>query len=128
MAGRPSTVVVAVAVGGMVGASARYGLSRLVPAPADGFPWTTLLVNVSGAFALGLLAAMVIARRPHDRLLRPMLGTGVLGGYTTFSTLAVEADLLVKDGRAGVAAAYVLASVAAGLVAVAAGAVVGRRA
>jgi len=128
MGDRPSTVAAAVAVGGMAGATARYGVSRLIVVPADGFPWATLLVNVTGAFALGVLVTVLAGRRPRDRLLRPLLGTGVLGGYTTFSTLSVEADVLVKDGRAGVAAAYVVATLGAGLVAVALGAALGRRA
>jgi fluoride ion exporter CrcB/FEX len=70
------------------------------------------------------------ARRPlaRSRHLRPLLGTGVLGGYTTFSTLSVEADVLVKDGRAGVAVAYVVAPLVVGLGAVVLGTPVGRHA
>jgi CrcB protein len=128
MTARPWTVPAAVALGGMAGASARYGVSRLVTVPADGFPWVTLTVNVTGAFAIGLLVAVLTARRSQSLLLRALLGTGVLGGYTTFSTLSVEADVLVKDGRAGIAAAYVAVTLVAGLAAVALGAATGRRA
>ena len=125
---RPWTEPAAVALGGMAGASARYGVSRLITVPAGGFPWATLTVNVTGAFAIGLLVAVLTAHRSHSLLLRALLGTGVLGGYTTFSTLSVEADVLVKDGRAGIAIAYIAVTLVAGLAAVALGAAAGRRA
>jgi len=128
MTDRPWIVPAAVALGGMAGASARYGVSRLITVPAGGFPWATLTVNVTGAFAIGLLVAVLTAHRSQSLLLRALLGTGVLGGYTTFSTLSVETDVLVKDGRTGIAIAYIAATLVAGLAAVALGAAAGRRA
>lgn len=114
-------LVGAVAVGGAVGALARYGLSEAFPTATGSFPATTLVINVTGAF---LLAALVgaLARRPARSLLwRPLLGTGLLGGYTTFSTFAVEADRLVSTGHSGLAAAYLAGTLAAGALATAAG-------
>jgi fluoride exporter len=103
----------AVALGGAIGASARYGALVLFPERAAGFPWTTFWVNVAGCFALGLLIGLV----GDQLMIRAFLGTGVLGGFTTFSTFAWQTDRLVLDGRAAVAASYVISSVLVGLVA-----------
>ena len=121
---RPGTVAL-VAVGGALGAAARY-LVSVAMASGSGFPWGTLLVNVLGAFALAALMGAVVERRPTS-LLRPFLGVGVLGGFTTFSTLSLEAIGLWNRGEHGLAAAYVCASVAGGLTAAAAGERLGRR-
>jgi CrcB protein len=121
-----SSILAVIAVGGMIGASARYGVSRLVPTPVDAFPWATLLTNLSGAFALGVVLVIAVELLAPSRYLRPFAATGVLGGYTTFSTFSVEADVLVKNGRAGLALAYVAASIAGGLVAAWTGVAVGR--
>jgi fluoride exporter len=111
-----------ISLGGGAGSMLRYQLSRWVPPTADGFPTATLIINLTGAFALGLLVVAVTeVWRPHP-LLRPALGTGVLGGYTTFSTFAVE----VRGLSVGVATAYVVASVAGGLLLAATGMVVVR--
>lgn len=118
--------VVAVALGGALGAPARYGISQLVPTAKDAFPWATFWTNVSGAFALGFILIWLIDRYPPSTYLRPFLATGFLGAYTTFSTFAVDADLLVKDGRPGLAVLYVIASLTAGLLAVWAGIGLGR--
>src|SRR5690348_3940267 len=90
-ASRPEPAVLAVVVlGGAVGSVLRYAISRAVHSPADGFPVATLLINLSGSLLLGaLIVAVTEIWRPHH-LLRPLLGTGVLGGYTTFSTFALE--------------------------------------
>lgn len=101
-----------------MGAPARHGLAQLVEVPAGGFPWATFWTNVSGSFALGLVLVMLLERFPPSRYLRPFVATGFLGSYTTYSTFAVEGVVLAKDGRAGVAAAYVAASLVAGFVAV----------
>jgi CrcB protein len=111
---RPAAVL-AVAVGGMLGASARYAISRAVPPSGHGFPWATFWTNVGGSLALGVLAAAVLERLPRGHLARPFVATGVIGAFTTMSSFAVEADLLVRDGHAAVAAVYVLASTAVGL-------------
>jgi CrcB protein len=120
-------VLVAVAVGGALGAAARYGVSQLLPPTAGRFPWATFWTNVSGAFALGFVLVVLIERYPPSTYVRPFVATGFLGGYTTFSTFAVDADLLVKDGHALTAAAYVAASVVVGLAAVTAGIRLARR-
>jgi CrcB protein len=108
-------VLAAVALGAMPGALARYGLSQLVPATPGSFPWATFWTNISGSLALGLLLVVLIQRFPLDRHARAFAGTGFLGAYTTFSTFGVETDLLIKDGHAATAAAYVIASLAAGI-------------
>jgi CrcB protein len=114
-------VLAAIALGGALGAPARYGVARLAPAATGAFPWATFAVNVSGSFALALVLALLLERLGPTRYVRPFLATGFLGAYTTYSTLAVEADLLAKDGHVGIALAYTAASFAAGFLAVWAG-------
>jgi CrcB protein len=112
------TIVVALALGGALGALSRYAISLAVPTEAGRFPWGTFLINISGSAVLGFLLILVIERFPRDRLARPVIGTGFIGAYTTFSTFMVEAVLLVRAGRSEDAAAYLVASVIAGLAAV----------
>ena len=116
--------MLAVLAGGLLGTPARYGLGQALPGRSGSWPVGTLVVNLVGAFLLGLLLEG-LARRGDDtgrrRLLRLGLGTGFLGAFTTYSALAVETDLLVRDGRPGLAAAYALISVLAGLALAAAG-------
>ena len=116
----------AAALGGVLGALARWGVARALPSPTGGWPWATLLVNVTGCALIGVLLAVLPARCPGHPWLRAFLATGVLGGYTTFSTFAVEAVRLVDGGAVGTAAAYVAASVFGGLLAVVAGLAAGR--
>lgn len=101
--------LVAVAVGGALGALVRWALGEAVPEGA-GFPWTTLGVNVSGAFLLALLPGVALVRR--RRALMVALGPGLLGGFTSFSTYADQARGLVAAGDPGLAGAYVVATVA----------------
>ena len=122
---RPS-VLLAIAAGGAAGTPARYALGRIVHVAPSGFPWATFVINVSGSFVLGLLLTLVVERWPPTRFVRPFAAIGFLGAYTTFSTYVVESDLLVKDGRVGVAAVYVVASLAAGFLAVYLGIVAAR--
>jgi fluoride exporter len=110
-------VLPAVALGGALGAAARWGISEVVPA-AGGFPWPTLLANTSGALLLGVLLVLVVDVWETHHLVRPFLGIGLLGGYTTFSTYALETRDLLALGEYAVAATYLLGSVAAGLLAV----------
>jgi fluoride exporter len=117
---RPRTLL-AVALGGALGAPARYGVARLLPAAKDAFPWATFWTNISGAFALGLFLTLVLERFPPSRYARPFFAIGFLGAYTTFSTLAVETVLLAKDGRAALGLLYLAGSVAAGILAAYAG-------
>ena len=113
---RPAAVtLVAVAIGGAAGGTLRWWLGDVVP-DGHGFPWTTFAINVTGALALALLPAVAAVRtRP---VLTAGLGPGLLGGYTTLSTYAEQGRALLADGRAGLAAAYLLGTLAACLVAV----------
>ncbi|MEU6678470.1 fluoride efflux transporter CrcB [Streptomyces sp. NPDC046925] len=112
-------VVAVVAVGGAIGASARYGASLLWPTAPGAFPTTTLLVNVVGCAVMGAFMVILteVMRTPH-RLLRPFFGTGVLGGFTTFSTYAMDIERLVKDGHARTGLAYLGLTLLAALAAV----------
>ncbi len=112
---RPSMVAV-VALGGAAGALARYGLSQAFPDPTAGFPWTVLTVNVVGCLLLALLPGLPVARR-HAHL-APLLGTGVLGGFTTLSTYAEQSRALVAGGHTWIAAGYVVGTLGACLLAV----------
>ena len=112
---------VAAALGGALGALAHWGVAEALPREPGGWPWATLLVNVVGCLALGLLIGRVFDRSPGPSWLRPFLATGVLGGFTTYSAFAVETVQLAEDGRVGTAAGYVLASVAGGVLAAALG-------
>ncbi|MEU3604214.1 fluoride efflux transporter CrcB [Streptomyces sp. NPDC035033] len=96
----PLPVALAVSAGGAIGAAARYGASLLWPVPGAGFPWTVLLVNVSGCALLGVLMVLFTETRaaPHP-LLRPFLGTGFCGGFTTFSTYALDTQRLLDAGH-----------------------------
>lgn len=116
----------AAALGGALGALGRWGVTEALPRDPAGWPWATLLVNLTGCLVLGLLLGLVFARSPDSPWLRPFLGTGVLGGFTTYSAFAVETVQLTDAGRAAVAAAYVLASVAGGVGAAALGVLAGR--
>jgi CrcB protein len=115
---RRRDVLLAVAAGGAVGGLARWGLAEALPHARDEFPWSTLLTNVAGCFALGVLMVVVVERLPSSRLVRPFLGTGLLGGFTTFSTYAVDTRDLLAAGRPALAAAYLLATLVLGLLAV----------
>lgn len=116
---RTGVEVLVVAAGGALGASARWLIADAAPVAAGTFPVTTLVVNVVGAFLLGALVAAVAGRGRW--WLRPLLGTGVLGGFTTFSTFAVETDRLLAGGEAITATAYVAASLVLGVFAALAG-------
>ncbi|QTD96502.1 fluoride efflux transporter FluC [Streptomyces cyanogenus] len=111
-------VVAAVAAGGALGATGRYALTLAWPTPSGGFPWATFWTNVSGCAAMGVLMVLVTEVWAAHRLLRPFLGTGVLGGFTTFSTYAVDSRGLVDAGRPGLAIAYLAATLCAALAAV----------
>jgi CrcB protein len=113
--------VAAIAVGGSLGTLARYGVERALAGPTLGFPWPTLVVNVVGSFLLGMLVIAMVERWPPSRYARPFAAIGFCGGFTTFSTLVVEADQRAQHGRVGLAAAYVLVSLVAGLLAAAVG-------
>ncbi len=106
-----------VAAGGALGALARYGLVVAMPSRAGRFPWATFAVNVSGCLLIGVLVVLVTEVWAAHRLLRPFLGTGLLGGYTTFSSYAVDTRALVDAGAAGTAATYLVGTLAGALLA-----------
>ncbi len=107
-----------VSLGGVLGANVRYWLGEwLRPRFAPGFPWTTLLVNTSGSFLLGLLSGLLAARLPqaHAEPLRLLVGVGFLGAYTTFSAFSGEILGLIETGAWPRAILYAAASVVLGL-------------
>jgi CrcB protein len=110
----------AIFVGGAIGALARYGLAEALPHDAGTWPWATFAVNIAGALALGYLTTRLQERLPPTAYRRPLLGTGLCGALTTFSTMQVELLQMLDDGRAGLAAGYAAASIAAGVLAIAA--------
>lgn len=116
-----------VGAGGALGGLARWSLTQVVPEPAGTFPWTTFAINVVGSFLLGLLVVGVVGRRGAPVWVRPALGTGLLGGFTTFSAYTHAVDVLVTGGAPGTALAYLLGSLVAGVVAAGAGVATGAR-
>lgn len=127
-AGTPSRVLGAVAAGGALGTPARYAVAQVVGVESGTFPWATFWTNVSGSLVLGALLVVIVGRYPTDRYARPFVAAGFLGAYTTFSTFAVEVDLLVRDGHVPLAAVYAASSLLAGLTAAGAGMALARRA
>lgn len=127
---RPTPLLVAVvAVGGALGTTGRYAAAQLIPATHD-TPWATLAVNLLGAFLLGLLLEMLSrtgAETPRRQLVRLGLGTGLLGGFTTYSALALEVLQLWSDGQRAAAFGYGAGSVSAGLLACLVGIVLAHR-
>lgn len=123
-------VLAAVAAGGAVGASARYGICLLWPAGPGAFPWATLVINAGGSALIGVLMVLIGegGRTPPHPLLRPFAGVGVLGGFTTFSTYALDVSRLLDEGEAAAALAYAGLTLLAALGAVWAAAAVTRRA
>lgn len=119
--------LILVATGGALGATARHLVSiaaiRLAPAT---FPWGTYLINVSGCFAMGVVAGFASggSLSPQARL---FLGTGLLGGYTTFSAFGLEAQVLLSDGRLAAALSYLLGQVVLGVLGVFLGLAFARR-
>ena len=120
------STLAAIAVGGVIGAEARYGLSVVLPHTPSQFPWSTLVTNTAGCLLLAVLIAVVVERRPH-RLIRPFLGVGVLGGFTTFSTFALDVHSLVRADRPTVGLLYAALTLVAGVTATWAGGRVSRR-
>ncbi|MFE0171372.1 fluoride efflux transporter CrcB [Streptomyces sp. NPDC059002] len=111
-------ILAAVAVGGALGASARYAASLAWPVGPGAFPWSTLAVNAAGCALIGVLMVLVTEVWTAHRLVRPFLGTGVLGGFTTFSTYAVDIERLLGGGYARTGLAYLALTLLAALAAV----------
>ena len=125
--GLSAPTLVAIFVGGALGTVARYLLEARHPLAPGAFPWVTLLVNLTGSFAIGLLMPLTEDVSHRLRALRPLLLVGFLGGWTTYSTLAVDATLLARHGAVASCLAYLAATVTGGLALVVAGHALGRR-
>lgn len=118
MFGHDNRELAAVFAGGAVGAAARAGLESLMAPDPSRWPWPTFTVNIVGAFLLGYFTTRLLERLPLSSYRRPLLGTGLCGGLTTFSTLQVETLRMLQHSHYGLAAAYTTASIAAGLIVV----------
>lgn len=105
--------LLAIYVGGVIGALARVGLAELAPHGAGSWPWATFVVNMAGALLLGYFVAS-LRDHPEESIAHPFLTTGICGTLTTFSTMQLELFEMVDGGRLGLAAAYVAATLAAG--------------
>lgn len=123
----PPSVLGAIALGGALGASARYGVTTALPHGPGDFPLSTFLIDVSGCLLIGALVVLIteVLGRPH-RLARPFFGVGLLGGYTTFSAYTWEALTLIDEGAVPVALTYLFGTLVAALVAVQLGVVTTR--
>jgi CrcB protein len=113
-------VALGVTIAGGLGSLARYALATAFAPRTARWPWATLTVNVLGALAIGVVVALAAARPDSDRV-RTIIATGFLGGFTTFSTLALESVQLIERRAWATAAAYVTITVVVGLAACAAG-------
>lgn len=121
-------LLVAVFVGGVVGALVRGALTEAFPAEKGGFPWTVLAINVAGAMLLAFLSTRLQERLPPSTYRRPFVGTGFCGALTTFSTMQVQAVELGHEGHALTGAVYLVVSLVVGLVAASATIAATRRA
>lgn len=121
-------VLLAVGIGGVIGAESRYGIDRLWPSSMTGFPWATLTINVLGCLLMGMLMVVLTELVTPHRLARPFLGIGVLGGFTTFSSFAVDTERLLRAHRAGLALVYMVATLVVAAAALALGTAAARRA
>lgn len=113
-------VLADIAIGGALGALARHLITDAMPGAQHGFPWGTLLVNLLGCLVMGVLTTYLLHSRPHP-FARPLLVTGYLGGFTTFSHLIDGIDGLGRAGDWDVSVVYAVASVAGGWIAIVAG-------
>ncbi|SCF10186.1 camphor resistance protein CrcB [Micromonospora coriariae] len=114
----PGAVLTTIAAGGVLGALARAGLQHAVPHQPTGFPWATFGINLNGCLLIGVLMAVLGHVGGGRPLVRPFLGVGVLGGFTTFSTYAVDVQQAVVAGTPATALAYLAATLLGALVAV----------
>ena len=113
--------IVLLALAGGLGAAVRFMMDGLIRARVrTALPWATIFINVSGSLLLGFLAGLVMEGKAPESL-QPILGTGFLGGYTTFSTASLETIRLVQSGRMGLALVNGLGSMAVSVAAAAAG-------
>src|SRR5690349_22740094 len=115
---KDSRAVAAIFAGGAVGALARAVLAQALPSSPAEWPWLTFAVNILGAFLLGYFVTRLTERLPLSSYRRPLLGTGLCGGLSTFSTMQVEILKMLDAGAWGLAAGYTAASIAAGYAAI----------
>lgn len=118
MSARDSRELAAVFGGGVLGGLARAVLETVVAPDPTQWPWATFSANIAGALLLGYFTTRLLERLPVSNYRRPLLGTGLCGALTTFSTMQVEILQMVEHGRVGLALGYLSASLAAGLAAV----------
>jgi CrcB protein len=109
---------VAIACGGSLGALARIGMAQAFPLNAGQWPWATFAVNITGALMLGYFVTRLQERLPVSTLRRPLLGTGLCGALTTFSTVQIELLRMADRNEYGLATGYLLSSVIGGYLAV----------
>jgi CrcB protein len=108
----------AIFAGGFLGALARVLLIQVAPVTPGSWPWATFAANIAGTLLLGYFVTRLQERLPVSAYRRPLLGTGLCGALTTFSTMQLEVLGMLTDGRTGLAVAYVLTSIVVGLVGV----------
>lgn len=118
MANHDYRELAAIFVGGAVGALARATLGTLAVSDPARWPWPTFTVNIVGAFLVGYFTTRLLERLPLSSYRRPLLGTGLCGGLTTFSTMQVETLTMIQHGHYLLAAAYTVTSIVLGLLAV----------
>ncbi|MGH3794259.1 MAG: fluoride efflux transporter CrcB [Pseudonocardiaceae bacterium] len=119
-------IIAVIAIGGALGATARYGIGVAWPTPPTAFPWATLVINVIGCGLIGVLMVFSTDVWATPRLVRPFLGTGLLGGFTTFSTYAVDIQRLITSGAARTSLLYMVVTPIGAVVAVGAAVVLTR--
>ena len=114
---RPSLLllVAVIAAGGIIGSELRWGTGRLLPTTPGDFPWATLIVNVVAGLGIGALMATLRRYEGLSPLVRPFVGTGVMGGLSTFSTSSTDTFALIDHGRVGVAVLYAAVTLVAAL-------------
>lgn len=118
LATRDYRELAAVFIGGALGALARTILNTVVATNPSRWPWPTFAANIVGALLLGYFTTRLLERLPHSSYRRPLLGTGVCGGLTTFSTMQVETVQMIRHGHYPLAISYTIISIALGLLAV----------
>ena len=119
-------ILAVIAIGGILGACARYGAGLIWPTAAGSFPWTTFFINVIGCGLMGILMVLVTERFSAHPLVRPFLGTGILGGFTTFSTYTVDTEKLLQPHTSDTALLYMVGTSLPAVAAIWAGATLTR--